>query len=65
MDRRWWPLYHKTLEAGKKLALLGFSGMDHLKAFKREFGPKFKQCLIGISAESLHQAEDMLNIAGD
>jgi hypothetical protein len=65
MDSRWWPLYHKTLEAGKRLALLGFSGMDNLKAFKREFGPKLKQCLIGISAESLQEAEDMLNMAGD
>ena len=64
-DRRWWPLYHKTIEAGKKVALLGFHGIDNLIAFKREFGPKIKQCLIATSAESLDQAEEILHIVSD
>ena len=65
MDRRWWPLYHKTIEAGKKVALLGFSGIDNLKAIKKEFGPKLNHCLIATSAESLQQAEEILHIVSD
>ena len=65
MDQRWWPLYHKTIEAGKKMALLGFSGIDNFKAFKKEFGPKLKQCLINTHTESLQQAEEILHIVSD
>jgi len=32
---------------------------------KREFGPKFKQFLIGMSAESKEQAEQILKMACD
>jgi len=64
-DRRWLPLYHKTIDAGKKMALLGFSGIDNLRAFKKEFGPKFKQCLISMSAESIQQAEEILLLVSD
>ena len=49
-------LYHKTLKVGKKLALLNFAGLDQLRAFKREFGPLGKQCLIRMQAESPRQA---------
>jgi hypothetical protein len=30
-NRRWWPYYHKTIEAGEKLILLGFHGEDNLR----------------------------------
>ena len=60
MDRKWWPLYHKTIDAGKKVILLGFSGLDHLVALKKEFGPKLKQFMIRIQAESPAQAEEIL-----
>lgn len=65
MDRRWWPIYHKTLEAGKKLALLGFSGLDNLRAFRREFGARLKGCLISMGAETEAQAEEILHIVSD
>jgi hypothetical protein len=61
-DKEWWPLYHKTIEAGKKVILLNFQGVDQLKAFKAEFGPKLKQFMIRIHAESLNQADHILNI---
>ncbi|MFA6109743.1 MAG: hypothetical protein WDA75_13330 [Candidatus Latescibacterota bacterium] len=64
-DRRWWPLYHKTLEAGKGMALLGFSGLDNLHAFKREFGRKLNRCLISIGARSRAEAEEILAITSD
>lgn len=64
-DKRWWPLYHKTLEHGKKMILLGVSGMDQLKALKKEFGPKLKRCMINMSAESREQAEEILNTVSE
>lgn len=62
MDKRWWPLYHKTIEAGKKVFLPSFSGIDHLKTFKAEFGPKLKHFMMIMHAESPNQADEMLNI---
>jgi len=44
-DRRWWPLYHKTIEAGKKVHI-GISSREELAGLKREFGPKLKQFAI-------------------
>lgn len=42
---RWWPLYHKTVEAGKKM-FLAIHGRAELAALKREFGPKLKHFLL-------------------
>jgi len=61
--KRWWPLYHKTIEAGKRVVLLGFEGIANLRALKTEFGPKLRQFMISIGAESLKQAEDILGLA--
>ena len=64
-DKRWWPLYHKTVEAGKKVILKGCSGMDSLAALKREFGPKLKQFMIDMGAESLEQADEILALVSN
>lgn len=64
MHKRWWPLYHKTVEAGKKI-LLGCDGIDNLRALKAEFGQKLKHFMIGIQAESLSQSDHILNIVSD
>ena len=64
-DQRWWPLYHKTIDAGKKMALLQFPGVDNLRLLKTEFGPKLKQFLISIQAESHAEAEAILEIVGE
>lgn len=61
---RWWPLYHKTVDAGKKVYLGECSGIESLRALKREFGPKLKQFLIGWHAGSLSEAEEFIRIAG-
>ena len=63
MNKQWWPLYHKTIEAGKKLFVGG--DIEELKALKKEFGPKLKQFLIGVNAESLEQADEIIKIACD
>lgn len=64
-DRRWWPLYRKTIEAGKKVILLGVQGMEDLAALKREFGQGFKQFMISIRAESRRQADEILALVSD
>jgi 5-methyltetrahydrofolate--homocysteine methyltransferase len=63
-DPRWWPLYHKTVEAGKKV-MIGVGSVDHLLALREEFGPKLKQFLIPMRAESLEQAQEILQTVSD
>lgn len=60
---RWWPLYHKTVEAGKKLMIGGVATREHVEVFKREFGRKFKQFLITGRAESVEEAEAIIHAA--
>jgi hypothetical protein len=57
--RRWWPLYHKTVEAGKKV----FLWLDHredIEKLRREFGPKLKQFLLALNVPSVRAAEEIL-----
>ena len=61
-DPKWWPLYHKTIDAGKKV-LAGCHSLDGLRAMKQEFGPKLKQFLIPMSVNSPKEAEEALRIA--
>lgn len=64
-DQRWWPYYHKTIEAGKKVILLGFHGEENLRVFKKEFGPKFKGFMIAMVAESKNHAQKILATVSD
>ncbi len=61
-DRRWWPYYHKTVEAGKKL-FIRCDTLDSLHALKREFGSRLKQFLIGMTAASPAEATALLKAA--
>ena len=61
-DQRWWPLYHKTVEAGKKVFLMGAS-IEGLEALKREFGRKLRQFMIRMQAKSLKEADAIFRIA--
>lgn len=63
-DPVWWPYYHKTFEAGKKV-FIGIGSIEQLKALKREFGAHFKQFLLALGAKSLEQADEILAIASD
>jgi len=60
--QRWWPLYHKTIEAGKKL-LIGCDTIETLRSLKAEFGDGLKQCLINMGAESPAHAGEILKVA--
>jgi len=62
--KRWWPIYHKTIEANKKL-MIGCDTIETLKVLKKEFGPGLKQCLIGMGARSPEHAAEILQVASE
>jgi hypothetical protein len=57
--RRWWPLYHRILEAGKAV-FVGVGSLESLKAMRQEFGEKLNRFLIVMRADSPEEAEDVL-----
>jgi len=61
---RWWPLYHKTIEAGKKM-FIHVDDWRELQPFKREFGQKLKQFFIITRVPSLKDADTVLNWLSD
>ncbi|MBI2503637.1 MAG: hypothetical protein HYW07_10450 [Candidatus Latescibacteria bacterium] len=60
--RRWWPLYHKTIEAGKKV-FIAIQDLEALRELKGEFGPLLQQFYLGFGASSPAQAEEALDLA--
>ena len=64
-NRRWWPYYHKTIEAGKKVILLGFQGDDNLHAFKKEFRHKLKDFMISMKVNNERHAREVLSMVSD
>ncbi len=61
--KRWWPLYHRIIEAGKGV-FIGFGGLDKLKALQREFGAGLNRFLIRMGAGSLPEAEQIMRAVG-
>jgi len=59
----WWPLYHRIVDAGKKVFCTDCGNIDSLRAIRREFGTGLGQFLIAMRAESLEQADEILDIA--
>jgi 5-methyltetrahydrofolate--homocysteine methyltransferase len=59
---RWWPYYHRTIEAGKK-CMIGGGCIGDLKRLKAEFGEGLKQFLIEMTADSPAEANEMLKTA--
>jgi len=59
--RRWWPLYHKTLDAGKKL-MIGAGSEDDLLALRREFGERCKQMHLSCWAKTRAGADRLLKV---
>lgn len=57
---RWWPYYHRVLDAGKKLFVIGVENRDQLVALKREFGTQSKNMLISLWVQSQREAEQCL-----
>ncbi len=59
---RWWPYFHKIIEAGRKV-FIWCDAPEHLFALKREFGQGFKQFLISMGARSPAHAAEILRMA--
>ena len=65
-DKKWWPLYHKTIESGKKMVLISLGGtIDEMKALKKEFGQKLKHFMIIFSAESQDDGTEIIKAVSD
>ena len=62
--KEWWPLYHKSFDAGKKV-LIACDAVEQLKDLKRQFGQRFKQFYIWTKMGSLEEAEESLRVASD
>ncbi|MBS3762299.1 MAG: hypothetical protein KGZ25_03235, partial [Planctomycetes bacterium] len=60
--RKWWPMYHKTFDAGKKM-LISCDTLQHLEDLRREFGADMKMFLINMGVESPDEAERAMEIA--
>ena len=62
---RWWPLIHKTLDAGKR-AYIGCCSIENFIALKREFGNRLHRCLIEIvTLQTAEEAYRLLDIASE
>jgi 5-methyltetrahydrofolate--homocysteine methyltransferase len=60
---RWWPLYHKTVDAGKKVYIYITDPRGGLESLKKEFGPKLNEFLIEAWSEDREQAGEILRLA--
>jgi hypothetical protein len=58
---RWWPLYHRILEAGKKVMVTASSKED-LLAYRREFGKQAKGFYITTWAKTPAEAHELLKV---
>jgi 5-methyltetrahydrofolate--homocysteine methyltransferase len=61
---RWYPLYHKTIEAGKKVFLV-LETVEDLELLAREFGRKLKQFYLILSVPSLAEAQRVLELVSE
>jgi len=60
--RRWWPLYHKTFDAGKKVMIWVQNGREALIDLKKEFGPRSKNFLLNLWAANETEAQEWLKL---
>jgi 5-methyltetrahydrofolate--homocysteine methyltransferase len=61
-DPTWWPLYHKTVDAGKRLFIGGVT-MEGLGRLAAEFGPRLRRFLIGMDVRTAAEAEKAIALA--
>lgn len=59
VHKRWWPLYHKTIDAGKRVFIWCERPSDVLE-LKREFGRKLSNFMIDISVRSPAEGVELL-----
>jgi len=56
-DPQWFPMYHRIVEAGKKLILMGIP-TDTMPLMKKEFGRKLKDFMINLHFNTRAEAEE-------
>jgi 5-methyltetrahydrofolate--homocysteine methyltransferase len=61
-DPKWWPLYHRIVEADKKVFCTDCHSTESLEAMKREFGVKLNEFLIGMTVDLPEQVEKIIEI---
>jgi hypothetical protein len=60
---RWWPYFHRILDAGKSVLLLDCGGREGLAALKREFGAKLKRFMLNARVSSPEEAAEIIRLA--
>lgn len=60
LDSRWWLLYHKKIDAGKRVFIGGDVTVDQLSAMRREFAPKLNQFAMSLGAATRKEADSFL-----
>jgi len=55
-DPQWWPMYHRIIAGGKKIAALGVPHAAALAAMQREFGADLGQFLIAMWLPDANEA---------
>ncbi len=59
--RRYWPMYHDAIEAGKRVMIYA-ENAEGLPALKREFGEKTQSFMINIPLPTLAQADECIRL---
>jgi hypothetical protein len=57
---RWWPIYHKTLDAGKSMFIGGDPRPERLSALRDEFGHDINRFAMSFGATTTDQAQRMM-----
>ncbi len=60
--QRWWPLFHKTIAAGKKV-YIECRSLESLRALRREFGAQLKRFVLTAAARTPAEAAQLLQAA--
>lgn len=66
-DRKWWPYFHKTFDAGKKVCInIGRQcTLDGLRGMKQEFGANLKKFLLFVVRPNITEAQQLLAVLSD
>ena len=64
-DPLWWPMYHRLIAGGKKIAAFGVPDAAALEAMKREFGDDLKQMLIAMWLPDADEARRCLDLVSE
>jgi len=64
-DPKWWPMYHRIIEGGKRIAALGVPDAEALRAMQREFGEDLKRFAIQMWLSNADDARRCLEQAAE